>query len=322
LYASNDGYAPLLGVSLYSLLKNNKEEQEIRLFIFNNAISQENISRLKKTAGDFGREITFIDISDLEQRIGFPINSCGYNITTFARLFIEDLLPEETDKLLYLDSDIIVRDSLKELWETDIEDYLLGAVVEVYMPENRKKVIGLEKEEPYYNAGMLLINRAKWQKQGMKEAFFNYYRRMQGELLYNDQDIINHCCRGQIKAVHPTYNFEPNVYYFPYNYMRKINPLYFTGNRLGYQTMIASPKMIHFLGDERPWVKGNQNPYSRVFLEYMEESGWKDVPWVEGKETYMLTYHLLNVMTRICPPLRTLATNLIGINKFKWFGKQ
>ena len=86
--------------------------------------------------------------------------------------------------------------------------------------------------------------------------------------------------------------------------------------------MINEPAMIHFLGDERPWVKGNQNPYRDIFYKYQYDSGWLDIAWITGKEKYMAVYHMLNVMTKIIPPVRTLLTNILGINKFKWFGKQ
>lgn len=322
LYASDNGYADYLGISLYSLLENNIEMQEINIYIFSNAISKSNMEKLKKMTNSFGRNVFFIDISDLEKRIGFPINSCGYNITTFARLFVDELLPPEIDKILYLDSDIIVRGSLTDLWKTDVGEVYVAAAVEVYMPESKKRAIGLDEDDSYYNAGMLLINRKKWASDNLKERFLTYYKQMGGKLLYNDQDIINHCCRGYVKAVSPVYNFEPNVYYFPYNYIKSINKHYFIDGKEKYQEMLKEPIMIHFLGDERPWVKGNRNPYREVFYEYMNRSGWKNIAWIEGKEFYMFLYHCLNVSTKIFPPFRTFMTNIVGINKFKWFGKK
>lgn len=86
--------------------------------------------------------------------------------------------------------------------------------------------------------------------------------------------------------------------------------------------MVNNPIMIHFLGDERPWVRGNKNPYRAIFYGYMKASGWYDIPWVEGKGLYMNAYHVLNVITKVFPFVRTVVTNLIGINKFKWFGKK
>lgn len=322
LYASNDEYAGLLGVSLYSLLVNNKGMEEINIYILTNGITESNIQKLITMTKSFNRNISFIDITDLEERIGFPINSCGYNITTFARLFINDILPAEIKKILYLDCDIIVRGSIEKLWETDVDNVYVAAVVEVYMPENKKRNIGLEKNDPYYNAGMLLINRKRWADENLEENFLEYYKQMKGELLYNDQDIINHCCKRKIKAVSPTYNFEPNVYYFPYEYLQKINCQYFVEGKSKYESMVIDPVMIHFLGDERPWVKGNKNPYRQIFYDYLELCGWGDIAWVEGKEGYMRIYHLINVITKFLPQLRTLLTNLIGINKFKWFGKK
>lgn len=321
LYASNDNYVPFLGISLYSLLKNSQQVDNISIYIFSNEISEENQRKLLYMVERFHRKISFIDISDLENMIGFSIDSSGYNITTFARLFADELLPENIDKILYLDSDIIINHSIQELWETDVENNFIAAIPEVYMPIDKKRHIGLEKEDIYYNAGVILINRNRWREENLKDLFLQYYRQMGGSLLYNDQDIINHCCKDRIVSVHPKYNFEPNVFYFPYRYLRIINPFYFRGSKQEFLEMLKTPNIIHFLGDERPWVKGNKNPYSHIFYNYQKESGW-DYNWIEGKELYMNAYHVLNVLTRVFPFIRTLVTKVIGINKFKWFGKQ
>ena len=322
LYASNDGYADFLGVSLYSLLENNKEVEKITIYIFEREISNQNKEKLQNEVEQYNRRIEFIDISDLEERIGFKVNASGYNITTLARLFIEDLLPTEVEKILYLDCDIIVNSNIEELWNTDLAGKSLAATIEVYMPLDKKERIGLGKEDPYYNAGMLLINRTYWYEKSLKDQFLNYYKDNGGELLYNDQDIINHCCKGSIVPVSHTYNFEPNVYYFPYSYLMKVNPLFFNGTKEEYKDIIRNPKMIHYLGDERPWVKGNKNPYSPLYYRYVEKSGWTLEHTIEGKQGYMFVYHGLNVLTKVCPPIRTLVTGTVGINKFKWFGKQ
>ena len=322
LYASNDGYACFLGISLYSLLVNNKKCESITVYILSNGISQYNIDRIQQMISSFNRNGVVIDIADLESKFGFEIDACGYNITTFARLFIDDLLPQEVEKILYLDSDIIVNRSISDLWNEDIEDVYAAAVVEVYMPQSRKRLIGLSKEENYYNAGMLLINRSMWRNTNLKNDFISYYKQMNGTLLYNDQDIINHCCKGKVKSVSAIYNFEPNVYYFPYYYLRRLNSNYFTGTTQEFKKMIDNPVMIHFLGDERPWVRGNKNPYREIFFKYQRESEWMDIAWINGNERYMCLYHILNLLTKVMPPIRTILTNIIGINKFKWFGKQ
>ncbi len=322
LYASNDGYSDFLGVSMYSLLENNKGVSEIVIYIFDNGISNRNKRKLQNEVERFNRKIVFINISDLEERIGFKVNASGYNITTLARLFVDDLLPVGVDKILYLDCDIIVNSNLEELWSTDLSGKSLAAAVEVYMPLDKKKRIGLGKEDPYYNAGMLLINRSFWHEKSLKEKFLAYYKENGGKLLYNDQDIINHCCKDSIIAVSHTYNFEPNVYYFPYSYLTKINSQFFDGTKEQYKEIINHPKIVHYLGDERPWVKGNQNPYSPLYFQYVSKSGWTLEHTIEGKQGYMLAYHILNVLTKIFPPIRTLVTGTIGINKFKWFGKQ
>lgn len=75
------------------------------------------------------------------------------------------------------------------------------------------------------------------------------------------------------------------------------------------------------MGDERPWIAGNRNKYRRQFAYYKKLSPWKEDPPVKGQRLYMLCYHILNVITLLCPWFRILFSKLIGINKYKWFSK-
>ena len=87
VYSSSDSYAPIAGVSLFSLLESNKESEEINIFIVDNHISDKNKDKFKKTCADFGRKLTFIPIADIEKLAGTSIDIGRWNISTFGRLF-------------------------------------------------------------------------------------------------------------------------------------------------------------------------------------------------------------------------------------------
>ena len=76
------------------------------------------------------------------------------------------------------------------------------------------------------------------------------------------------------------------------------------------------------MGDERPWIEGNYNKYRKFYYQYKEMSPWKEEPMICGQKIYMFCYHMLNVITFICPWFRVAFSRLIGINKYKWFSKK
>ncbi len=322
IYVSDNTYAKYLGISMFSLLDNNRDLEEIAVYILSKEIDKKNTARLYKIAEKYHRSIEFIDITEFEKKIPFTFDTSGYNPIVLSRLFLCSYLPEGVERILYLDCDIIVNGSIKELETVSFNQNLIAAVPELYMPAEKKALIGLVKKETYYNAGVLLVNMELWRHEKIENAFIEYYRTMKGQLLYNDQDILNHCCKGRILRLSHTYNLSPNIFYFHRYFVKRLQPAYDTDSAREYAQIISSPVIIHYMGDERPWIAGNKNRYRKQYEYYFYRSPWRKEPLVGGQRLYMLCYHILNVITFICPWFRILFSKLIGINKYKWFSKE
>ena len=260
-------------------------------------------------------------MKEFDRKFDFEIEMCGFNKSTLMRLFLGHVIPNTVKKLLYLDCDVIINDSLSDLWNTDITQYYLAGVPEFFMPKEKRLELGLEEGDIYYNAGVLLWNMEEWRIENLETKFLDFYKGKQGKLQYLDQDIINYCCKGRFKTLNVTYNFPPSLYYYPIDYARKLQPLYKDSSREEYKQVIALPCMIHFMGEERPWIKGNKNPYRMYYEHYKIRSPWKEMKPVEGQVLYMKCYYILNLITKIFPSFRMQFTKIVGINKFKWFGK-
>lgn len=86
-----------------------------------------------------------------------------------------EILPEDVKKVLYLDCNIVVARSLRDLWNTDITDYAAGAVIDSgHFNEWRNKMVGISVAEHYFNSGVLLVNVDYWCKNhvGASSAFY------------------------------------------------------------------------------------------------------------------------------------------------------
>lgn len=104
--------------------------------------------------------------------------------------------------------------------------------------------------------------------------------------------------------------------------MKKLQPAYRCEPSCMYRAKLARPDIIHYAGDERPWIHGNRNAYRSYFRRYKAMSPWKDHEDAQGKELYMALYHALNVLTQFCPHGRILFSRLIGIHVYDWFGRK
>lgn len=325
VYSTDNGYAMQLGISMMSLLKNNQNLMELNLIVLDAGIQEDNIRYLIKIADYYRRSLKFIPLNRVEDCFPVPLDAHGFNSIVFARLLLGDLIDSSIDSVLYLDCDTVVNGSIAELEQLScvMGDKLIAAVPELYMPpRTKKKSIGFKKYDTYYNAGVLLVNLKVWRKENLLDRFVSFYSKHRKSLLYNDQDVINACCKGRIMKLPMKYNISGNHPWFPLWYLRIIQPAYFEGlQSKEISWMIKYPVIVHYLGDERPWIHGNFNYYRILFLNYKKHSYWRKQPDIRGKERYMRIYHYMNICTKAFPLARTIITNLIGIHFYQWFGK-
>lgn len=313
VYIATDSYCNILGISITSLLMNLKDEEQISIYICSTDISEEHKTQIQELTQTYGCKVQFINVSDYEQAFNLSQHVTGFHPIVLARLLLSHYLPTKVDRVLYLDSDVIVNGSLSPLNDVTLDGYAMAAVPELHMPELQKEHIGLARDDTYYNCGVLWINLAYWREQNLTGAFTAYYAQMQGRLMYNDQDILNHCCKGNIKTLSHAYNYPPTLYYFPRYFLRTYQPLYYGESVEEFRRIRKNPTIIHYLGEERPWLHGNYSPYRAIYERYKKASMWSDDPLIYGKESVLFLFHGLNLITRVCPWFRKWFTEHIGI---------
>ena len=137
-------------------------------------LSADNQNRLEEIAARYGRELVFVEMGDLKDRIGFQADTGGYDISIMSRLFMGEMLPDCVKRVLYLDCDTVVLASLKKLWQTDLKGRLFGAVMEPTIYPAVKASIGLGKEDPYFNSGVLLIDLPAGGPRGRKDSWWHF----------------------------------------------------------------------------------------------------------------------------------------------------
>ena len=126
-YTVNDAFVPQLGAALCSVCENNRDMDSIVLHVGELGVTEEHREQLRTLAAGYGREISFISVEGLRERLGFEFDTLGWSEIVVARLLLDTLLPEDVDRVLYLDGDTIVTGSLRELWETDMEGKAIAA---------------------------------------------------------------------------------------------------------------------------------------------------------------------------------------------------
>ena len=147
-FAVDDYYIPFLAVGLQSLVEHSSEEYEYLIKILNTNVSEKSKKKIKK----FEKEninIEFVDLNYYIEKVKDKLYTRDYYTkTTYFRLFLPELYPQY-DKVLYLDSDIIILEDIANLYNIDIGNNLVGAIPDDIiqngkeLQEYAEKVVGV-----------------------------------------------------------------------------------------------------------------------------------------------------------------------------------
>ncbi len=289
LYSTSDSYAFLTGISIISLLENNKKSEKINIYIMDNHITSGNKNKLGNIVKKYNRNIFFVTMPDMEKKIGYKIDTKRWNISTFGRLYMASALPESENKVLNIDCDTIILDSLENIWNTDMNEKVFGGIQECINKRYRRNV-GLKNTDYYMNGGIVLLNLEEVRKNNYEKLFTDYIIKYGSSLAYLDQDVLNSVIPQVKKKLLPMrYNVLSIYYYTNYEQLLKIRraskKIFY--NKEQFLDAKKNPAIVHFtscfLDGVRPWIKGNCHPYRNKFLEYKDMSPWKEIPLLEDK---------------------------------------
>lgn len=284
VYSSDNNYAQHTGVSIVSLLDNNKHFDDIHIYVIDNEISKVNKERLIDIINNYGRRISFIDFNKYKSMLNLNMQ-WNISISSYARLFISSMLPNNVDKVLYFDCDTVIVNKVDELWNTDIKDYYVAGVADT-VSSSTKSSVGIDRDGKYINAGMLLINLKKWREDNIEDKFIEFININNGSVTHHDQGVINGVLQNNLKILKPNFNLM-TVYY---TMKREDIISYYSIDSEFYsedviQEALLDPIYIHFTPGftTRPWIKGCKHPKKELYLSYLEKTPWKDTKLEKDK---------------------------------------
>lgn len=276
MYASDDNYAWLMGISMISLFENNKESKEINVYLFGDKISQENEKKLYGIAEKYNRKLEIIDVNDL--KLPEKLYTTRYPKSAYSRLFAYDLLPKDIEKILYLDCDIIVVGSVEDLYDRDVSNYAFMAVQD-FLSNGYKRKNGLKKTDTYINTGVMLLNLVKFRELPIAQRIEMFVDKYSGGICHADQDIFNGIFQGEFFVLPPYYNVMTQMNQYSYEQiLRTWHPSnYYSKEEIEFAK--ENPRIYHYtacLMDIRPWFASSQVKNAWAFDKYMQMSPWAD----------------------------------------------
>lgn len=275
--ATDDNYVQLASVSIQSILENNSNNK-VNIFILDSGISKESKDILTSQVKNFNQNICFIDVvKDIKILADMGLNSQGKNnsFAAYARFFVIDNLPDYVDKILYVDCDTCICSDLKDLFEIDLKDNVLGAVIDI-LPSFHKEAIGFDKDDKYFNSGVLLFNCKIWKKEKYLNKIIEHLKKYGVKYSFHDQDIINIVCKNRILAMEPKYMVFLPEYIWGRNRILKFTDLTSKSYYKKEEIDLASenPVIIHYVESilGRPWFAENKCELYKDWHKYLINS--------------------------------------------------
>lgn len=288
VYASDDKFAEILGVSLTSLYMNNKEMEQINVYVLDSGIAASNKEKLDSLSEKFGRApIQWLEAKNISEVLKIDVAIDRGSLSQYARLFVSSVLPSDFKRVLYLDCDIIIAQSLEELWNLDMHGKTIAALKDAFSKWYRVNV-DLEPNDIMFNSGVMLIDLDKWKEHKVEERLMKFISEKNGKIQQGDQGALNAVLTYDTYCFEPRFNSVTIFYDFNYKEMmiyRKPPKGFYTEAQIREAT--EHPVIIHFTTSffsRRPWIEGCQHRYLGEWKKYKDMSPWKNAPiWKYAK---------------------------------------
>lgn len=276
--ASDDNYAPFVATTMFSILENTKSQ--INFYVLDGGISSNSKKLIKASLKSFQNySVEYINMSGYD--LGKFPNLRHYSLNTFSRYFIPKIKPD-FGKILYMDVDIIVKSDIAKLYEHDLGDYPLGAVLEDFYVGNytylKEKIYPEYKGgSNYFNAGVLLINVQKFIQNNYSQKCIDLTIELEDKLSCPDQDVFNIIFENNFKILDYKYNFMPDHF----KYLKELHPnraeqikqdaviLHYTDQKPWFNSSVANEDFWH-IANRTEFFKKTKHSGKFLILEYLK----------------------------------------------------
>lgn len=283
-YSINDFYAREAGISLLSFLDNNPDYEPEEVFFVDYGIHPVNRGRLESIAAGYGKKITYLNGKPVTNRVKreFPnYPAWKGSMAACIKPFIDEIMPDYVQRLLYIDADTVVAGSVAGLRDLDMGSAVIAGTISNVeghkLRQNKYQLLSGNKI--YMGSGVLLFDLKNWRKEGCGQMMTEVLRHGIS-LRLPDQELINHAIPERLMKVLPTkYNYVTHICHprQEYHWLRQ----YRIYSKEECREAISHPVIIHYLsgwGQDRPWHEGCLSRRKEDYFHYKALSPWKDSP--------------------------------------------
>nr|WP_274709405.1 glycosyltransferase [Proteus mirabilis] len=247
-FAVDENYMKPAGVMISSIIKNNPNGY-FYFHIFTTSIKEGDIYRLKKLENNYcSLCVHFFDesvFSQLQTTEDFPIS-------IYYRLVIPFALQSVTDRVLYLDSDMLCIGDIYSLKNIDFHNNVIAAIHDEWISSEYLEELNLKKYTLYFNSGFIYYNIPRWLSDNILTLFMKLINNK--KYSFPDQDVLNIILQDKVKILPRYYNS------------------FFNKNE---KNIDKSTILLHYAGPSKPWYSIDRAEV--LYKQYYDNSPWGDI---------------------------------------------
>jgi lipopolysaccharide biosynthesis glycosyltransferase len=256
-FATDEGYAPYLSVALRSLIEHASPNNDYRIMI----VCQELSEATRRALADMATSNVRIELIPIAAQsvdlVSTDSNKLRYDyvtVTIYFRLFIAEMFPE-LNKALYIDADTVINADVAELFSVSLGSNLIAAVHDNFISANQETTDYVEEAlgipvHDYVNSGVLVMNLEELRKRAFAQRFTALLNDYHVQSIAADQDYLNVMCHGRILQLGREWNTmmaEPEALPAPAGVGAGVGSTGAAGTGAG------EPKIIHYNLFGKPW---------------------------------------------------------------------
>ncbi len=210
-FAADDKYTKFMMVTMKSIIENTTPNYQYRIHVLHTDITTNN-QKLVKRMEKRNVQISFHNVTEELAKIEKKLSIRDYyTSTTYYRIFIPDMFPQY-DKVVYVDSDTIIREDISGLYRYNLGTHYIGAIRDQLVVQTEiygdyvEKVLGISRGA-YFNAGVVLINSSQFRKKKILNEFVDLLGTY-SFVVAQDQDYLNILCKDHVLWMDPRWNVQ------------------------------------------------------------------------------------------------------------------
>jgi lipopolysaccharide biosynthesis glycosyltransferase len=287
--ACDENYVLGAAATVRSAIDSLGPHQAARVFVLDGGITNESKARLLKSWKAENVTVDWLR-PDLETIRDMPV--AGHvSLSTYLRILLAELLPPDVTRAIYLDADTIVMRSLGELWSVPLQGAFCAAAQDAFVPVldpprvfsrplhsmtlpgwspypiPNFRDLGLRGDAPYFNAGVMLVNVARWREEAVASRAFECLRVNAAHVRFWDQYPLNTLFSGQWKILDPRWNQNSSIFRVP-----GWEFTHYSEAEFGQVT--SDPWIVHFDSLPKPWAVDSKHPFRGSYFKHLDRTDW------------------------------------------------